>query len=340
VPRAATVASARAAAPSAAAGRSGYVALTRVPRALAILSWTLVGAALLGALERRVWLGALIGELGLHLALVGLITALVALARRALLVAAGLLVLVAWFGWPLTGFMRATRPTPQAGPILRVATAHLAGAPLDARALASFLARERPDALALTGVVDAPPLADALESYTVVRERGADEPSQLLIVQAALAVPGRGRASPRPHVAVRAGRCQAQLATLSLPTITAHGELPAREQAIAALARAEPPARSIWLGHLGSRAEAHDLTPLLQKHGLRDARLGHGRLATTPAALGPLGFPRSDVLVQGWISVRSMTAEPPLVAGADRTLLAVLELTEPRCRSERAAPTE
>jgi hypothetical protein len=46
------------------------------------------------------------------------------------------------------------------------------------------------------------------------------------------------------------------------------------------------------------------------------------------------------VLVHGWISVREVSALPPLVDGADRTVSAVLELTEPRCRFDRASATE
>lgn len=319
-----------------------------VPTALAIVGWALVGAALLGALERHVWLGALFGELGLHLTLLSGLTMLIALFRRSFLLAGGLALLVVWFGWPLFSFVRAMRPTPQAGPVLRVATAHLAGAALDPSALSGFLARERPDALALTGVVPSPELDDKLGSYSVLREPGVDA-TVLLLVQSALAVasghgprtpPRERREGPRPRLAVRAGRCQAHLAAIALPSITAYGDRTERTRAITDLERAEPPPRSIWLGHLGSRAEAHDLDVLMHEHGLRDGRFGHGRLPTTPAALGPLGFPRSDVLVQGWIAVRSLEAEPPLVPGADRTLLAVLELTEPRCRFARATPSE
>jgi len=79
---------------------------------------------------------------------------------------------------------------------------------------------------------------------------------------------------------------------------------------------------------------------VIAAHALRDARLGHGRLATGPSALGVLGFPLTDVLVHGWISVRDVAVKDPIVNGAQRTVSAVLELTEPRCRFTPSDPLE
>jgi hypothetical protein len=79
---------------------------------------------------------------------------------------------------------------------------------------------------------------------------------------------------------------------------------------------------------------------LLARQGLRDARLGHGRMASLPGALGFLGVPRMHVLVHGWISVRDLMTRPAIAAGAQRGLTAVLELTEPRCRFDRSTPSE
>ena len=295
---------------------------------------TLAGLSLL---EPYVWVGALLGELGFQLAICGALAALIAALRRAYIVLAVLLLATLLFVWPLVPLYRTTKPTPQAGPLLRVATAHLAGSRLELDTLASWLGRERPDAMVLTGLREDLGAA-RLGAYRVAR--GNADLRTLLLVQSALVVPVRERPGAHPVVTVRAGRCQARAVGLELPPLAAYPALEARQRAIASVTELRSAPRSLWLGHLGSRAEAHDLEPFIARHALRDGRLGHGRLASAPGSLGPLGFPLSDVLVHGWISVREVDVKPPLVAGAHRTLSAVLELTEARCRFNRAAPLE
>jgi hypothetical protein len=315
---------------------------THSARVLWTATWALTGAALLAALEPYVWLGALLRELGFQLAILALISAAFALARRAWVALASLLVLAGVFAFPLLPLYRSSRPTPQAGPLLRVATAHLGGVELPEAALRSWLAHERPDALVLTGVRESRSFAGQLGSYRVAR--GTIDLRALLLVQSALvvpagAVPTRERAE-HPSAIVRVGRCQARIVGVELPPLAAYTALAARERAIARLDQLPRASRSVWLGHFGSRAEAHDLAGLVAQHALRDGRLGHGRLATAPSALGGLGFPLSQLFVHGWISVREMAVQAPLAAGAQGTLRASVELTEPRCRFTRGTPNE
>ncbi|MDB4972847.1 MAG: hypothetical protein JWN48_1188 [Myxococcaceae bacterium] len=294
--------------------------------------------AVLAALEPYVWLGALVNELGFHLALAAALGAAVAGVKRAWLPTAALLALAGYFVWPLLPLYRSTRPTPQAGPTLRVATAHLAGNELDKDTLLSWLARERPDAAALTGLKSDLAIGARLATYRVAR--GNAELRTLLLVQSALVVPVRERPNEHPIVTVRAGRCQARTVGIELPPLGAYTALEARARALERVTQLKSTPRSIWLGHLGSRAQAHDLGGFVAAHALRDARLGHGRLATAPGSLGALGFPLSHVLVHGWISVRNVEVKAPIVSGAQRTITGVLELTEARCRSLPSAPLE
>lgn len=294
--------------------------------------------ALLGALEPYLWLGALVGELGFQLALAALLIAAVALAKRAFIVLAAALALALFFVWPLIPLYRSTRPTPQAGPILRVATAHLAGNALDEATLLRWLARERPDAAALTGLRSDLSVGSRLGAYRIAR--GNVDLRALLLVQSALVVPVRERPTEHPTLTVRAGRCQAQTVAMELPPLAAYTALEARERAIARVTALKPTPRSVWLGHLGSRVEAPDLDGFIAAHALRNAGRGHGRLATAPGSLGPLGFPLSHVLVHGWISVRDVDVKDPIVPGAERTIAGILELTEARCRFTPSAPLE
>jgi hypothetical protein len=303
------------------------LALSRDALALVAVLLAVIG---LGLLERYVWFGALVRELGFHLACVALLAGAIALIRRAFAVGAALLAFALLFAWPLYPLYRPTKPTPPLGPLLRVATAHLAGAELTTQALASWLGQKRPDAIALTGLHESRSVGSRFDGYRVLR--GAADLRSLLLVQSALFVPTRERAGEHASAVVRAGRCQARLLTLDLPPLAAYTALEARKRAIASLAKRQPAPRAVWLGHLGSRAEAHDLSVLSAKNSLRSVRIGHGRLATAPAAWGFLGFPLSDALVHGWISIREAELEPPLALGAHRTLRAVVELTEPRCR--------
>jgi hypothetical protein len=308
------------------------------PHDQALLLAGLSLVAVLGALEAYTWLGALINELGFHIVLLSVLAALVAGARRAWLSLAGLLLLAGYFAWPLMPLYRTTKPTPQAGPLLRVASAHLAGQPLDAAALTAWLERERPDAAALTGLASDMDVGTHLGPYRVAR--GNAELRALLLVQSALVVPLRERPGEHPTLTLRAGRCQARTIAIELPPLSAYTALDARRRAIERVTRLRSTPRSIWLGHLGSRAEALDLAAFTKVHALRDARLGHGRLASAPGSLGPLGFPLSHALVHGWISVRDVSIKPPIVAGAQRTLSGVIELTEARCRFAPDQPLE
>ncbi|MEY4513019.1 MAG: hypothetical protein RLZZ450_5141, partial [Pseudomonadota bacterium] len=161
-----------------------------------------VGA--LSLLEPYVWLGALLNELGFQLAICAVIGALVAVVRRAFLVFGVLLLVVVLFVWPLVPLYRTTKPTPQAGPLLRVATAHMAGNALDLGKLQSWLGRQRPDAMVITGLRD--DLGTTrVGAYRVAR--GNADLRTLLLVQSALVVPSREKGGAHPVVTVRAGRC-------------------------------------------------------------------------------------------------------------------------------------
>lgn len=293
---------------------------------------------LFGRLEPYWWFGGLLAELGFHLALAAAVAGCCALALRLWLPGALLAVVALALALPLAPLYRGVLRTPQRGPVLRIATADLAGALLDEPSLLGFLGRERPDALALTGL-RASALGARVGSYRVVR--GTPPADDLaLLVQSALVTMASKKPHPYPSQIVRAGRCQARLVAIALPNMLDDEALTARRRAVDALSDAPNAPRSIWMGQLGSRAEAADLRRFEAQHGLRDSRLGHGRVATAPGSLGALGLPRSHVLVHGWISVREVAAIPPLVEGADRTVSAVLELTEPRCRFDRASAAE
>lgn len=316
---------------------------TRAAEAYGRVVWTctalLGGAALLAGLEPYAWVGSVAAELNFHLALLSLAAAALAALLRMPSALAVLVALALFYVWPLWPLYRPTHFTPQTGPVLRVATADLAGATLDEAALRAWLARERPDAAVLTGLSgQASSLGPRLGGFRIAR--GSDDPATLLLVQSALLVSGRERASTQPTATVRAGRCQARIVGVSIPPIDEFEKQGARARTIATLAALPTAPRSVWLGQLGSRARAHDLHPFVTQHTLRDARLGHGRLATGPSELSALGFPRSHVLVQGWISVRALDVQPPLCRGAARTLHAVVELTEARCRFSREGDPE
>ncbi len=310
-----------------------------------VLAWSFTGAAVVGALDRYLWIGALVRELGFHLAWTAMLGAAFALARRAWLPAASLSGLALLFAVPLAPLYRPTRPTPEAGPLLRVATAHLSGAEFGENALRSWLARTRPDAVALSGLkqmrnfgesFDVTPRGRAsapVGSYRVVRGRA--DLHLLLLVKSALAVPARENNAERASATLRIGRCALRVVAVELPTLAAYTARDARKRAIAELAKLPRAARSVWLGQLGSRPEAHDLTPLTQPHELRDGRHGHGRFATAPGSLAWFGFPLSHLLVHGWLRVRDLAADRPFAPGAQRTLHATVELTEPPCRFAR-----
>lgn len=299
---------------------------------------SLAAAWVVGLLEADLWLGAAVRELGFHLAQFALFAAGAALLMRLWVPAALLFMLALAHAYPLLPLYRGALRTPQRGPVLRIATAHIGGFLLDEPTLLGFLNRERPDALALTGLRPHP-VAHRIGSYRVTRGEGSAS-SIALLVQSALITAAASTKEDLPTQWVRAGRCQARVVAVELPLLLDLGARSERHARLERLAAAESAPRSIFLGHLGSRAEAHDLQHFEEHHQLRDSRIGHGRTATSPAALGPFGLPLSHVLVHGWISVRELSAAAPLIHGADRTVTSVLELTEPRCRFDRASGTE
>jgi endonuclease/exonuclease/phosphatase (EEP) superfamily protein YafD len=221
---------------------------------------------------------------------------------------------------------------------LRVAQCHLAGAALTPAQLASWLGQSRSDVLSTTGLASGAheQLGQGAVGYTM---RPGPQPDARLFVRtallASLAQPRPRidpRARPDTHVSLRIGSCDLDIAQLALPSLIAPGAASTRRRQLAPLASAEGHKRSLYVGSLGSRSAAHDLQPFLSQQGLRDVRLGHGRLATAPAALGPLGLPVDHILVRGWIAVSAADVAEPIVPGAHRTLHATLQLTEPRCR--------
>jgi hypothetical protein len=312
--------------------------LPRHARILLAMAGTLASAWLIGLFEAHLWLGAAVRELGFHLTLVALGATAVALFVRLWLPAALLFVLAIAHVYPLLPLYRGALRTPQRGPVLRIATAHLSFSPLDEPALLGFLNRERPDALALTGLRPRP-LPHRLGSYRITRGEGSAL-GVALLVQSALVAASDAPHPGLPTQLVRAGRCHARVVAVALPLLLDLSASTARSAQLETLEKAASAPRSVFVGLLGSRAEAHDLQRFAADHALRDSRLGHGRTATSPASLGPFGLPLSNVLVHGWISVRELSAAAPLVPGADRTVTSVLELTEPRCRFDRASGTE
>jgi hypothetical protein len=305
------------------AGWLGKLAVLRDP-----WLWPPLGLWALGLLEPYVWLGALTAELSLQLGLASLLAAVAALLFRRWLRAgawlSGALLLLA----PSWALVRPARRTPEQGPLLRVAQAHLDRARLGRRELLAWLQRNPLEVLSLTGVASESlaELSRPIDGFSVAaRPRSA---RALLLVSSQLL--------PRPPAAasatLRIGRCELELTQIQLPRLSARSELSTRERQLRVLTAADKKRRSLYIGHLGSRSGAHDLQAWLAAHGLRDARLAQGLLATAPAALGDLGLPLDHVLVHGWIGVRSAATGDPLVAGAHRTLRATLELTEPRCR--------
>lgn len=290
--------------------------------------WPPLGLWLLARLEPYVWLGALTAEVWLQLGLASALAALGALLWRRWLRA------IAWFsgaalllapGW---AFVYPARRMPALGALLHVAQAHLDGNRLARAALLPWLQRAGVDVLSLTGVPTeaVAELTRPISGYSLAA-RPHTARALLLVRTRLLPRPARA-ASATLHVA----RCDLELVQIQLPGLSERAELATRERQLRALAAADKQRRSLYVGHLGSRSGAHDLQPWMAAHGLRDARLGQGLLATAPAELGALGLPRDHVLVHGWIGVRSAWVDAPLGPGAHRTFHAMLELTERRCR--------
>lgn len=286
-------------------------------------------------LDDYVWVGALLHELAFVIASCTLALALLCFVKRQN--ARGLLLLVCAvvLGRGTFPYLRATRPTPQHGPTLRIAQVHAQGARVAASQVARFLAASSLDVLSLTGmaVTDARGLTALHGDYRTIVD-AQNEGSKVLWIKRKLALSTRSAA----NILVRVGGCQLALVQVDLPSLFAPSKLGERRRGIAELAQASRDARRVYIGHFGSASASADLGPLRAGQELRDARLGHGRQATAPALLGPvLGLPVDHVLLHGWLLARSVASEPPLIPGAHRTLRATLELTEPRCMPREPA---
>lgn len=279
-------------------------------------------------LEAHVWLGALLAELHFQLGLSLVLAAAIAGFYRQWVRGA------AWLSWgllllaPLWPLWRTVRQTPfHGGPTLRVAQCDVAGASLSSAQLASWLGQSRFDVVSATGIGSAQRklLGQGAAGYTT---NHGPKPGVLLFVRSAL-LP---RQRPDGHVGLRVGHCNLDIAQLEVPSLISPSTAGARRAQLAPLLASDKQRRSLFIGTLGSRSAAQDLRGFMSQQGLRDVRLGHGRLATAPAALGPLGLPLDQILVRGWIAVAAADVDEPIVAGAHRTLHATLQLTEPRCR--------
>ena len=296
-----------------------------------------LGAALallvLVALEPYVWLGQLAAELRLQLALLAVPAALWAAWCRRWLRGTGLALGALLLAWPLGPYLRAARPTPQHGPVLELVQLHQNDAPGASAALSALLRAQRPHVVSLTGVRRAE-LSDAAGAATGYRRLPHALQSLLLVRNDLPAAPIQGNTA----ASVRVGSCSLGLTQLGLPSLFSAPSQPERAALLGELARLQLGPRHLLVGAFGSRADAADLQPVMAVHGLRDARLGHGVLASAPGALGPLGLPTDQVLVRGWILVREARALPAPVPGSHRGLFLALELTEPRCALQRPLP--
>lgn len=285
---------------------------------------------MLVTLEPYVWLGQLAAELRLQLALLSLLTALWATWRRHWLRGVGLALAALLLAWPAGPYLRAARPTPQHGPVLELMQLHLNEAPGASDALSAVLRTQRPQVLSLTGVRRAE-LGDAAGAAPGYRRLPQAVQGLLLVRDDLAASPTHANTA----ASLRVGGCAVGLTQLGLPSVFSAASQPARAAALRNLAQLQLTGRHVLVGAFGSRAGASDLQPILAAQGLRDARLGHGLLATAPGVLGPLGSPTDQVLVRGWILVREARALPAPVPGAHRGLVLALELTEPRCALQR-----
>lgn len=309
-------------------GRSWVGARARL-RAL-LDGWALAPFAvwLLGQLEAQVWLGALVAELHFQLGLSLLLAALVACSMRRWLRGSAWLLCGLLFFAPLWPVWRPVHQTSLEGaPSLRVAQCQLAGAALSAAQLASWLGQNRFDVVSLGGLVPRQRKQLGQGSFGYLASPGHG-PDGLLFVRTS-ALPKRRSGS---HVSLRVGHCDLDISQVDTPSLLTPSATRLRGTQLRELLAEQQHKRSLYVGTLGSRSAAHDLQSFMAKQGLRDVRLGHGRLATAPGVLGALGLPVDQVLVRGWIAVTDADVSAPIVPGAHRTLHATLQLTEPRCR--------
>ncbi len=288
-----------------------------------------LGVALLGLAEQAIWVGAVIRELGVVAGTLALLLAAAALASRNPM-PAGLLIVasaVAWLpSWPM---LRPGRLTPEKGPVFVIAEATLDGSQVEERRVRDFARHARFDLLAVVGATDASlHTLDAALPYLPHRARHLGNDRQQA-VWSRLALRG---VSSAPLFRVRVGKCDVQLVVMSLAPLTRVMRKAERKSEIRALESIADSARAVWLGGLGSRPQATDLSRVLSKQRLRDTRLGHGLLATHPSWLGPFGLSVDHILVRGWLAIRERAVHAPLAVSAHATLTSTLELTDPRCR--------
>jgi hypothetical protein len=288
-------------------------------------------------LESLVWLGAFTAELGAHLFALSLLTLAVALAAREWFAIGCAFVACVLFAGPLAPLYRAVKPTPEYGPLVRVAHVHVSGQPVSPTVLSTWLGSNRADVAALTGVrpEDARALAATHAGFRVHTRFGAAGTAQLLMVRETMQAQLKSPDTNLLSSWVKVGHCNVRAVVVDLPSRLSVRDLTERTREITALTATHSMARSVWLGHLGSRAEASDLARLEHDMELRDSRRGQGRLPTAPVSLGDFGLPVDHILVHGWLGVRARSVDDEgLSALTHRAVRATLELTEPRCRTE------
>lgn len=296
------------------------------------LSIALLLFALLGLLESVFWLGSVARELCQWFFLASLVIGAFALLRRVKWIAAVNVLVLVLCALPLWPLYRNTRPTPAGGPELRIASATFGAQSPSPAAVARLVARESLDVLALVNVPEAD-LRKFDRALTLKRIATAGTPASRRVlythVQQSKASAAAGRDDVRR---IHVQRCDIELAVVDVPSLLDPTERRARAQALSDLPRASRTGLAVWLGHFGGRADAADLRRQEAQLVLRDSREGHGILATAPASLKAFGRPVDHALVQGWIAVRKRSVTEPLAAGAHRTVVAALELTDRRCR--------
>jgi hypothetical protein len=301
------------------------------------LSWCVAGllfAAVLARFAGGLWLGGVLRELDVQLCVLGLLLGAVAVFQRAwpALVACSALVLT--LGAPPVLLARSTRPTPSTGPTLRVLGAHLGTSIPSAAELLTELVSGKTDLAVITSDSSDPlgPLAkgDTLRNYRTLH--GAPQAPWVLLIRKELLLTPKGRATRPGGARIQVGACDLGVHPLAVPSLFVHGQRDVRGKRLLALRTLGREKRSLWLGQLGSSPGASDTRSLLDAQELRDGRLGYGRMPSWPSALGHLGVPLEHLLVHGWLRVSAFTMDSPLAAGAQRTLRATLELTEPACR--------
>lgn len=289
--------------------------------------WGCLALLALAQLESVVWVGALLAELRLFLLLLTLTAAALTFLRKQALLGTLLLGSALLWAAPLWPSLRRMHATPGHGPNLELVQEDAAHVALSARALASFLGEQNADIVSLTGlrpqdVTNARRWAAGYGALSAT----ADAESAVLVRPALLR--GAQRAAKDQ---VQVGPCTVQLTQLNLPSVFRPDAPTRRKALLEAFEASEGLPRRIYFGRFGSRAEAADLADFRRSTQARDVRIGHGRLATAPGALGPLGLPVDQIFVHGWLLVHETRVAPPMQPGMHRALVTRVELTERRC---------